>query len=106
MTAHILKVGGYNVGDRLLEGVMFDVHITEANGDLTIDKVVAPTDPYTSNIKTDNFLPEIQAEVQSNIDYLRTYAAGNGRTLSQELDEWETDNTDPALGRIDLLNEV
>lgn len=103
MIQHTLLVDGYNVGDRLLEGAMFKVTITESDGDFKIDKIDAP-DSQLRGVAYSDFFDDIRSDVQSNLDHLRTCAKAEGKTLAQLFDEWERD--EPDMERIELLNEV
>ena len=106
---HVLEVDGYffTSQERMFEGVMFLVHITEGvNGDLTIDKVEnKPQDAnYLKKFRMEPFLREVRDHVQGNIDGLKSVAQARGKTPSGLLDEWERD--EPNRARIDLLGEV
>jgi hypothetical protein len=105
---YTIQVDGYQVGDRLLEGVLFDVTIIEDETGLTIKSVKPPTDPaskeYLSGIRVEKFLPGIQDQVQYAIDHLVDLAAKEGTTVAFYLDEWQTD--EPKAGRMELLLQV
>ena len=105
MAKHTLLVDGYTVGDRLLEGVLFAVEVEETPGNLTIGaiKPSPEAEAYLANIRWENFLPALRAQVQGNIDHLLSYCAGEGRTINEELDLFERDYGEP---RIQLLMEV
>lgn len=103
MTQHTLLVDGYNVGDRLLDGAMFKVLITEKDGTFTIDRVEVPDDRLRG-VDYGYFFDDIRQQIQGNLDHLVKYAKGENKTLVQLFDEWE--RNEPDMNRIDLLNEV
>lgn len=107
---HVLMVDGYLVAERLLEGMDFEVHITETTDDMVIDKVVAPK-TYNKAVRPEKYSDDIRKLVQGNIDHLKQYATTNGTTLAASFDQWEADlaqegHDDPSSARIDLLNEI
>ena len=105
---HVLEVDGYfyTSAERLMDGVMFQVHITEDQGDLTITDVTNSTSDaaFLKRFKMKPLRKEVWTAVQSNIDHLRKVATDQGKTLSDLLDEWERDYPDES--RIDLVQEV
>jgi hypothetical protein len=96
----IVQYDGYEVGDRLLEGVMFDVHLEERDGDVVLTEVTDPTDraskAYLKNIKTGHFRKMIAKNVEDNLIHLRKQAEREGKTLVQLFDEWEAQGEDRA----------
>jgi hypothetical protein len=107
-TKHVLQVDGYvaTSEERMFEGVMFQVHITETSDDLVIDDVTTlPADAaYLKKFRMEPFLAEVRTHVQKNIDHLKWLANDRGTTLTAILDQDEIDN--PGEPRIDILNEV
>lgn len=112
MTNHILKFDGYSVGDTLLDGAMFDVHIEETGDDLVIGEIGPSPEhaDYLKQINVAHFVPLIRKQVQENIDHLRKLAKTRGEQWPTEfLDkseaEYKADGFD-LESRIDLVNEV
>lgn len=112
-TAHVLKFEGYSVGDRLLEGVLFDVHIEETDDDLVIGEIgpSAESADYLKQVNVAHFVPMIRKRVQENIDHLRKLAETRGEQWPTEfLDKSEAEYREidgfDLESRIDLVNEV
>jgi hypothetical protein len=113
VTTHILKFDGYEVGDRLLEGVLFDVHVEETDTDLVIGEIGPSAEhaDYLKQINVAHFVPLIRKRVQGNIDHLRRLASERGEQWPTEfLDKSEQEYREidgfDLESRIALLNEV
>jgi hypothetical protein len=114
-TQHVFKYNGYKTeGERQLEGVMFEVHITETDTDFAVDRVSNPSEGvggYLARFDEDwlsQIRSEIRQRVEEDLTHLREYAKSRGATIIQEFDEWEAENADvnEGVGRIDLLGEI
>lgn len=105
-TVHRLKYDGYKVGDRLLEGVYFAVHV-EIDGANAEIKDVTPWDDeeakYLAKFNLNHFIPLIKQDVQSNIDYLKNIYATDGGDFESDMADW---NTDTGEDGIQVLLEV
>lgn len=103
---HKLSVDGYNVGDRLLEGVLFEIEIEESpDGVLTIGEIKPEksAESYLANIRWENFVPALRSEVQYSIDHLAKSAQKSGRTMRSVLEEFARET---GLPEIEILDEV
>ena len=59
---------------------------------------------YLENIRWENFVNDIVRHVNANITHLRKYGLKSGKTLSEVLDDFHSEN--PDLARIEILDEV
>jgi hypothetical protein len=100
----IAEFDGYLVAERLLEGVMFQVHLKEQDGDVVLVKVTDPPDAvgYLANIRSENYRAEISERIEGDLEHLRKEAKSEGKTLVQLFDEWEAQGYD----RASLVTEV
>lgn len=106
MTEHTLQVDGYGVGDRLLEGVMFNVTIIETDeGDFNIQSVEIQQEyaSYFSQLNAKMWYHKIQDYVEDNIKGLRKVAEMENKSLSELLHEMQDELDCPNL--IDTLLE-
>jgi len=104
---HILKFDGYEVGDRLLEGVDFDVEITDENNELTVGEIVPSKDayPYVENIRWENYIGAIRKQVENNIGYLANWLKDQEveRSFQEEFKLFEEETGEPG---VQMLLEV
>jgi hypothetical protein len=99
-TIHNLKYNGYYVGDRLLEDVYFKVSIEVDSINAEI-KEVTPWDEddaaYLAQINLDYFIPLITANVQQNLDSLRSYYEENGSDFAADMKKFEEETGEPGI---------
>lgn len=102
MRKHTVEVDGYEVADRLLESVMFDVEITEDGDKFTAGPAVPrPADAgYLDSIKWEPYAEAITRLVQENIDHMQKWCKENNTTMQAEFDEYERDTGKPGAQTI------
>lgn len=94
---HIVEFDGYHVGERLLEGVMFNIEVIEDDNNFTVGNV-APSkesERYVSNINWKSYTQAMINVVQDNIKNLQTWCAQNNTTMRAEFERFAQDSGEP-----------
>ena len=88
---HVVEFNGYEVGERLLDGVYFLVDIYETPTQLIVGEALPRPDahPYIDDIRWERFAEMARERLAESIEALVENAQREGRSLTQELDHWE-----------------
>lgn len=101
MTTHIVKVDGYQYGDRLLDGVLFDVPIVEEAGKWTVLRgQVTPEESalnYLDDIKWEKYAPDMETNMENALLGTLAWCEEEGITLEQAMDDFAKETGEPGI---------
>lgn len=88
---HYLLFNGYEVGDRLLEGVYFKVSLKVEGMNAEIIDIIPDESayPYIENIRWENYVEAIRKNVQFNIDHLKNFYKDDNTTFEKEFEKFQ-----------------
>ncbi len=94
MNTYVLEIDGYQFGDRLLEGVTFEVPLVEEAGEWKVLREVRPSDsafPYISRIKWEGFAPAMINYVAASLQETLKYCENEGISFQNFMDDFSTE---------------
>lgn len=83
---HKIQVDGYTVGDRLLEGVMFNALIEQTGGKYKLKSLVVSerSKSYFNELNTKKWLKEMREYVEGELE-------SEGEMFVEEAPKWDTE---------------